>query len=212
MKRISLILIALLVLGSAMYAAVGAVSGTSIDAIKDTPVEQVVSFTIGDNDSFKFGFSTDGKPSAFSGEGDVLTANQLDATTLTISASDSTVADNAGSPLHVWWDITTNDIFDVSLSIDQALTYTPVAGGSESTIDWTVTGVDGTDADKISLASNVTTSQDFIKLESDATIQHFEGSQQLTIETVTGDDANGIVGKPVGTYTATLTLGISTNG
>ena len=199
MKRI-LVFALLIAMCISVYAAVGSVSGSEIGKLGKP--QQTVELNLAELDSFAFGFSTS----------DAHTANEdnsLTATKLALSSTNSAVADNAGSDLYVWWDITTDETFVVKLSMSGHLTDESKA----HKIGWTVKGTGDTTSpvSAIDLTSGDSESTSpFITFTSDKKMHNFSGEQKLAISTVTTEDL-AIDGKPAGLYTGTLTLAISSN-
>ena len=202
MKRI-LVFALLIAMCISVCAAVGSVSGSEIGKLEKP--QQTVELNLAELDSFAFGFSTS----------DAHTASEessLAATKLALSSTNSAVADNAGSDLYVWWDITTDETFVVKLSMSGHLTYTDDESIGH-VIGWTVGGTGDTTSpvSAIDLTSGNSESSSFITFTSgDNNMHNFSGDQKLAISTVTTEDL-AIDGKPAGLYTGTLTLAISSN-
>lgn len=201
MKRI-LVFALLIAMCISVCAAVGSVSGTAIADLEKP--QQMVELNLAELDSFAFGFSTSEAHTASE-------ESSLPATKLALSSTNSAVADNAGSDLYVWWDITTDETFVVKLSMSGHLTYTD----DESTdheIGWTVGGTGDTTypVSAIDLTSGNSESSSFITFTRDNNMHNFSGVQKLAISTVTTENL-AINGKPTGLYTGTLTLAISSN-
>lgn len=199
MKRI-LVFALLIAMCISVCAAVGSVSGSEIGKLGKP--QQTVELNLAELDSFAFGFSTS----------DAHTASEessLAATKLALSSTNSAVADNAGSDLYVWWDITTDETFVVKLSMSGHLTYTDDESIGH-VIGWTVGGTSDTTSpvSAIDLTSGDSESSSFITFTSDKNMHNFSGEQKLAISTVTTEDL-AIDGKPAGLYTGTLTLAIS---
>ena len=192
----------MLLLSMTVYAA-SYVAGGSIDEVS-SGASQTVSLDLSSLDSFAFGFS---------GDINHTKNDNLAETGLKLSEDDNSIADNTSSPLYVWWDITTDNEFTVSISMNGHLGYTPEEGGSSYKIGWTVKGSDETsisgDVSAIDLTSEDTAVTDsFITVDADGKMHNFSGQQKLDIKTVTTDDL-AIDGKPTGKYIATLTLKIA---
>lgn len=201
MKRI-LVFALLIAMCISVCAAVGSVSGPAIAGLGEP--QQTVELNLAEMDSFAFGFSTSEAHTASK-------ESSLAATKLALSSTNSAVADNAGSDLYVWWDITTDETFVVKLSMSGHLTYTDDESiGHE--IGWTVDGTGDTTepVSAIDLTSGNSESSSFITFTRDNNMHNFSGKQKLAISTVTTEDL-AIDGKPAGLYTGTLTLAISSN-
>lgn len=210
MKRIIVLSAVFLVLSSAVFA-VSSVKGNTVDEVSKTSPQQTVSLSLKPESvgSFEFGFSTKSGTQKHS-------EDSLAATALALSADDKTIADNSGSPLYIWWNITTSETFYVKLGMSGALTY-----NTTNLIDWTVTRdnkdtttlKDVNNIDLSSVTEEDKTSCTFISHTNsgDNTIVNYTGEQKLYISTVAEGD-NTLVGKATGdnvSYTATLTLSIS---
>lgn len=202
MKRI-LVFALLIAMCISVCAAVGSVSGTAIAELRKP--QQTVELNLAELDSFAFGFSTSEAHTASE-------ESSLPATKLALSSTNSAVADNAGSDLYVWWDITTDETFVVKLSMSGHLTYTDDES-KDHEIGWTVKGTGDitSPVSAIDLTSSDSESTSpFITFTSDNNMYNFSGDQKLAISTVTTEDL-AIDGKPAGLYTGTLTLAISSN-
>ena len=199
MKKILAILLAAVLCMMNVYAE-AATSGNQISEL--TQPQQTVKLTLDEGmDWFSFGFATDPDKTLPSTE-----------TSLGLSAGNSGIADNSGSDLYVWWDITTDSKFNVAISMSGPLT------SGESNIGWTVardendTASLGEGAQGISLSSGSENDpgmkMEFLKSKDDNLMHTYSGMQKLYIATKAGE----LEGKPAGSenvYTATLTLTIT---
>lgn len=196
MKKILAILLAAVLCMMNVYAE-ASTSGDQISAL-GTP-QQIVKLTLDEGmDWFSFGFATDPDKTLPSTE-----------TSLGLSAGNSGIADNSGSDLYVWWDITTDSKFNVAISMSG-----PLKNSSSNEIDWTVSrSADdetslGQGAQEINLDSADGLSNEFLESETDDVMHTYSGMQKLYIATKAGE----LEGKPAGSenvYTATLTLTIT---
>lgn len=207
MKRIIVLSAVFLLVCSTVFA-VSSVQGNSVSDLADKKPQQTVSLPLKSVASFEFGFSENSGVRHHS-------ENTLDATSLALSAADKTIADNASSPLYIWWNITTSETFNAKLEMDGALTY-----DSANLIDWTVTR-DPEDTAQLTGATNIDLSSvtgsgklscSFLShTNENNTLTNYSGEQKLYISTV-GEGDNTLIGKKTGDdviYKATLTLSIS---
>lgn len=195
MKKILAILLAAVLCMMNVYAE-AATSGNQISGL-GTP-QQTVKLSLDEGmDWFSFGFATAPDKTSSSTE-----------TVLKLSEGNSGIADNSGSDLYVWWDITTDSKFNVAISMDG-----PLKNSSSSEIGWTVSRSADDETDlgnvaEIGLDSGGTLRNEFLESETDGFMHTYSGMQKLYIATKAGE----LEGKPVGSgnvYTNTLTLTIT---
>ena len=207
MKRIIVLSVVFLLVCSTVFAA-SSVQGNSVSDLADKKPQQTVSLPLKSVASFEFGFSDNAGVRHYS-------EDVLAATSLALSTTDKTIADNASSPLYIWWNITTSETFNAKLEMSGALTY-----DSTNFIDWTVTR-DPEDTTRLTGATNIDLSSvtesgklscSFLShTNENNTLTNYSGEQKLYISTV-GEGNNTLIGKETGEdviYEATLTLSIS---
>lgn len=187
-------LLILLVLFSSMAFVMAASFGTG-DSLTD-PIEAGVDVTLdlSNVQNFRIGFSDDGthKESDVYDNGFALTV-------------DGNVANNGTKQLHIWWDITANQSYTLTLEATPMI----INQGTETSdkIDYTVTGSgDGTAVNIDTSNTASATVLDVDTTSSLGTVVTETGSQTLTIET---KDLDGKTASAdfKGTLTLTVTAG-----
>lgn len=187
-------LLILLVLFSSM-AFVMAASYNSGDSLSDAIKAGVdVTLNLSNVQNFRIGFSDDGTHK----ESDVYASGFA----LTV---DGNVANNGTKQLHIWWDITANQDYTLTLAATPMI----INGGAKTSdkINYTVTGTgDGTAVNIDTSNAASTTVLDVDTTSSSGTVVTETGSQTLTIET---EDLDGKTASAdfKGTLTLTVTAG-----
>lgn len=187
-------LLILLVLFSSMAFVMAASFGTDDNLTDAVEAGVDVTLDLSNVQDFRIGFSDDGthKESAVYDSGFALTV-------------DGNVANNGTKQLHIWWDITANQNYTLTL------TATPMTinQGTETSekINYTVTGTgDGTAVNIDTSNAASATVLDIDTTSSSGTVVTETGSQTLTIET---EDLDGKTASAdfKGTLTLTVTAG-----
>ena len=191
MKRfIVFALVLSVVLFSSFAATLTLAEFTEINEASSNQAGVKLNFTIDeDTGSFKFGFSSSEAHEAYASD------------TFNLAYSEGKVTNT--EPLYVWWDIAYGGAYDLELSIDDAL----LLGGStgDNDIELTIAGTGDETAVAIDTDAGTTSTKIITQLDG-TTIVAKSGEQSLTISSAD----NALDGKAEGTYTANLTLKITT--
>lgn len=183
------------------------VSGTTLDSIGNAELPMLLDLSDGDGatKSYEFGFSA----TEVAESTDKNNATPITSLNFSMDTT-STGIKTAKATCYMYWKIYDADLVSVYLKGDSALTFTPVSGGGNSTIDWVATWksktLPATGATETAVDQNIQkddyTSQVLIyQRESGAKVGNI-GSTLLTVVT------EPILNKAPGQYKANLTMKI----